>query len=101
MTVDLARRLTGSLILGIAAGLGIALTPIVWAIGTHADPHALHFALVAIILWLLVRWEQARRGDPIPLAAPRTLEPDDPPPRRPLAPRGGRRRPGCRSATTR
>lgn len=62
LTVDLARRLSGSLALGIAAGLGIALTPIVWAIGTHADPHALHFALVAIILWLLVRWEQARRG---------------------------------------
>jgi hypothetical protein len=62
VTVDLARRLSGSLALGIAAGLGIALTPIVWAIGTHADPHALHFALVAIILWLLVRWEEARRG---------------------------------------
>jgi hypothetical protein len=64
VTVDLARRLSGSLALGIAAGLGIALTPIVWAIGTHADPHALHFALVAIILWLLVRWEEARRGNP-------------------------------------
>jgi hypothetical protein len=62
VTADLARRLSGSLALGIAAGLGIALTPIVWAIGTHADPHALHFALVAIILWLLVRWEHARRG---------------------------------------
>ena len=65
VTVDLARRLSGSLALGIAAGLGIALTPIVWAIGTHADPHALHFALVAIILWLLVRWEETRRdGSP-------------------------------------
>ena len=61
VTVDLARRLSGSLALGMAAGLGIALTPIVWAIGTHADPHALHFAFVAIILWLLVRWEDARR----------------------------------------
>ena len=61
-TVDLARRLSGSLVFGIAAGLGIALTPIVWAVGTHADPHALHFALLAIILWLLVRWEGARRA---------------------------------------
>ena len=61
VTVDLARRLSGSLALGIAAGLGIAMTPIVWAIGTHADPHALHFALIAIILWLLVRWEAARQ----------------------------------------
>jgi 4-amino-4-deoxy-L-arabinose transferase-like glycosyltransferase len=63
-TVDLARRLTGSLVIGVAAGLATAMTPIVWAIGTHADPHALHFAFVAVILWLLVRWEQARRGDP-------------------------------------
>lgn len=65
VTVDLARRLTGSLVFGVAAGIGIALTPIVWAIGTHADPHALHFTLIAIILWLLVRWEQARRGGPL------------------------------------
>jgi hypothetical protein len=62
LTVDLARRLTGSLVLGMITGLGVALTPIVWAIGTHADPHALHFALLALILWLLVRWEHARRG---------------------------------------
>ena len=65
VTADLARRLSGSLLLGVAAGIGVALTPIVWAIGTHADPHALHFALVAIILWLLVRWEQSRRGNPM------------------------------------
>jgi hypothetical protein len=65
VTVDLARRLSGSLILGVAAGIGIALTPIVWAVGTHADPHALHFALLAIILWLLVRWEQSWRGSPM------------------------------------
>jgi hypothetical protein len=68
---DLARRLTGSLALGIAVGVGMALTPIVWSIGTHADPHALHFALITIILWLLVRWEQARRGNPLdPTLAP-------------------------------
>jgi len=65
LTVDLVRRLTASLLLGIAAGLGMALTPIVWAIATHADPHALHFALLALIVWLLVRWEQARRGSPM------------------------------------
>ena len=64
LTVDLARRLAGSLVLGVVTGLGIALTPIVWAIGTHADPHALHFALLVLILWLLVRWEHARRGHP-------------------------------------
>lgn len=64
VTVVLVRRLTGSTILGAAAGLGLAATPIVWAIGTHADPHALHLAFVAILLWLLVRWEDARRDDP-------------------------------------
>ncbi len=58
-TTDLARRVSGSLVLGVAAGVGTALTPIVWAIGTHADPHALHFAFVAVILWLLVLWQAA------------------------------------------
>lgn len=64
-TVDLTRRLSGSLLLGVVTGLGAALTPIVWAIGTHADPHSLHFTLVAIILWLLVRWEHRRVGNPM------------------------------------
>ena len=64
-TVDLVRRLSGSLMLGVVAGLGAALTPIIWAIGTHADPHALHFTLVVIILWLLVRWEHRRVGNPM------------------------------------
>jgi Protein of unknown function (DUF2723) len=62
ISVDLVRRLSRSLILGIVAGAGIASTPIVWSVGTHADPHALHFVFVAAILWLLVRWEEAR-GD--------------------------------------
>jgi 4-amino-4-deoxy-L-arabinose transferase-like glycosyltransferase len=64
LTVDLVRILTRSTILGVVAGLGLAATPIVWAIATHADPHALHLAFVAAILWLLVRWERARRDDP-------------------------------------
>jgi Protein O-mannosyl-transferase TMEM260-like len=64
LTVDLVRVLTRSTILGIFAGLGLAATPIVWSIGTHADPHALHIAFVAAILWALVRWERARREEP-------------------------------------
>jgi hypothetical protein len=64
VAVALIRRLTGSTILGAVAGLGLAATPIVWSIGTHADPHALHLAFVAILLWLLVRWEDARLEDP-------------------------------------
>lgn len=71
ITVDLARRVSGSLLLGLIAGLGIATTPIVWAVGTHADPHALHFVFVAAILWLLVRWEDARRATARPESAGR------------------------------
>jgi hypothetical protein len=65
ITVDLVRLLTRSTIIGVATGLGLAATPIVWAIGTHADPHALHLVFVAAILWLLVRWESARLEDPL------------------------------------
>ncbi len=64
VTVDLVRRLTASTFLAVVAGLGLAATPIVWKIGTLADPHALHLAFVAILLWLLFRWEQARLDEP-------------------------------------
>ena len=64
LTVDLVRMLTRSTALGVVAGLGLAATPIAWSIGTHADPHSLHLAFVAGILWLLVRWERARWADP-------------------------------------
>jgi hypothetical protein len=62
VTVDLVRALTGSVALGMVAGLGLALTPIAWAIGTHAEAHALHIALVAILVRLLVAWEDRVRG---------------------------------------
>lgn len=58
VTVDLVRKLTGWTILGMAAGIGLALTPIVWAIATHAEAHSLHLALLAILLWLLVTWDE-------------------------------------------
>jgi hypothetical protein len=57
VTVDLVRALTRSTILGIATGIGLALTPIAWSIGTHAETHALHLAFVAMLLRLLVAWE--------------------------------------------
>jgi Protein of unknown function (DUF2723) len=63
VTTDLVRVLTRSIALGVAAGIGLALTPIVWSIGTHADPHALHLALVAVILRLLIGWEDRVRED--------------------------------------
>src|SRR6478609_8670355 len=62
VTVDLVRMLTGWLALGIAAGIAMALTPIAWAIGTHAEAHSLHLALVAILLWLLVAWDGHARA---------------------------------------
>jgi hypothetical protein len=63
VTVELVRRLTGSIPIAIAAGLGLALTPFVWANATYADPHPLHLFFVAVILVLLVGWESARRAE--------------------------------------
>jgi Protein of unknown function (DUF2723) len=62
ITVDLVRVLTRSALLGIAAGLGLALTPAVWSIGTHAEAHALHLVFVALLLRLLVAWEARATG---------------------------------------
>jgi hypothetical protein len=62
VTVLLVRRLTGSTVIGVATGLGLALTQVVWVNATRADPHPLHLAFVAILLWALVRWGDARRG---------------------------------------
>jgi hypothetical protein len=71
VTVDLVRLLTGRIVLGIAAGVGLALTPIAWTIATHAEAHTLHVALVAILLWLLVQWDaHARRGRDVAVALP-------------------------------
>jgi hypothetical protein len=65
MVVVLVCQLTGRSAPGLAAGVGLAATPLAWQIGTHAEPHALHLALVAVLLVLLVGWERARgRGDP-------------------------------------
>ena len=36
----------------------MALTPVAWAIATHAEAHSLHLALLAILLWLLVTWDE-------------------------------------------
>lgn len=63
VTVDLVRALTRSAILGVLAGLGLALTDIAWAIGTQAEAHALHLALVAILFRALVAWEDRVADD--------------------------------------
>ncbi|HXI44670.1 MAG TPA: DUF2723 domain-containing protein [Candidatus Acidoferrales bacterium] len=62
LTVELVRRLTDSLPIGIAAGLGLATTPVVWSNATRADPHPIHLLFVALLLVLLVGWEAARRA---------------------------------------
>lgn len=63
ITVDLVRALTRSTVLGILAGIGLALTPVAWSIGTRAEAHALHLAFVALLLRLLVAWEDRSRED--------------------------------------
>ena len=63
-TVRLVDRLTGLLALAMAAGLAVALTPFTWKLATHADPHTLHLALVAILFAILVQWEAVRRSAP-------------------------------------
>jgi len=61
-TVRLVQRLTGVVAVAIAAGLGVALTPYTWKLATHADPHTLHLALVAILFATLLRWEASHRA---------------------------------------
>jgi hypothetical protein len=62
-TVHVVARLSGSTVIGVGAGLGLATTPVAWNLATHADPHTLHLAFVALIFAALVRWDQARRAD--------------------------------------
>ncbi len=61
-TVALIRRLSGSTPIAMATGLGLSLTPVVWANATRADPHPIHLAFLALLLLVLVTWEQERRA---------------------------------------
>ncbi len=63
VTVVLVRQLTGRVVIGIATGLALSLTPIAWGIATHADAHALHVLLLAIVFALLLAWESRVRAD--------------------------------------
>ena len=56
--------LTRRPVLGLAAGLALAVSPLGWEIGLAADPHALHLFLAALLLVLLIRWQQRCRADP-------------------------------------
>jgi hypothetical protein len=61
-TVALMRRLIDSTPIAMATGLGLSLTPVIWANATRADPHPIHLAFVALLLLVLVTWEQKRRA---------------------------------------
>jgi hypothetical protein len=54
--VPLLRRLAVPVPVAAAAGIGLALTPIAWRVSAAADAHALHIALVALVVTALVRW---------------------------------------------
>jgi hypothetical protein len=57
--------LTRRAIIGVVAGVALAVASEPWAIALQADPHALHLALAALLLFLLVVWgERTRRGQP-------------------------------------
>jgi hypothetical protein len=56
--------LTRRAVLGLAAGLALAVSPLGWDIALAADPHALHIFLTALLLALLVTWQMRRRTDP-------------------------------------
>jgi hypothetical protein len=57
-----AMALTRRPLAAIAAGLVLAVNPIAWAIGIRADAHALHFAVVSVLLYTLVRWWLGREA---------------------------------------
>lgn len=59
--------LTRRAVVGMAAGLALGVSGAAWSIGLRADAHALHLALVALVLLLLVAWRlggmAGRRAD--------------------------------------
>lgn len=63
-------RVTGRLAVGVATGVALAVSAETWAIGLRADPHALHLLLTAVLLHLLVVWQDRVRTG---LAADRWL----------------------------
>ena len=56
-------RLTKRFGVGVAAGAALAVSGEAWAIGLRADPHALHLTIAALLLLLLVVWEDRVRAD--------------------------------------
>ena len=65
LVAAMVTRLTGRFAIGVVTGAALAITAETWSIGLRADPHALHLALAALLLLLLVVWEDhVRAGAP-------------------------------------
>jgi hypothetical protein len=58
LTCVLIVQLTRRPLLGLAAGLALAVTPLTWRVALQADPHPLHLFFAALLLVLLVGWMQ-------------------------------------------
>lgn len=74
--VAIARRIGVPLVVALAAGLGLALTPIAWKVALVADAHPLHLALLVLLVLLLLHWERGvadARAAGTPGAADRRL----------------------------
>ena len=65
LVVATVTMLTRRAVIGVAAGGVLALASEPWAIALQADPHALHLALAALLLFTLVVWgERTAHGRP-------------------------------------
>jgi hypothetical protein len=76
-TVLVLRRLSVPLPVAAAAAVGLALTPIAWHISSAIDAHALHLALLALVVLTLLRWAalaDVRRNRPDDAAAVRRAD---------------------------
>ena len=62
-TVGLVQLLTGRRWIALATGLMLACSQLFWRLATHADPHMLHLALVAILFTILLTWDRRRRSE--------------------------------------
>ncbi len=62
LTSVLIVQLTRRPLLGLAAGLALAVTPLAWRVALQADPHSLHLFFAALLLVLLVGWMQRERA---------------------------------------
>jgi len=53
--------LTRRLVVGVGAGIALAVSTEAWSVGLHADPHAFHILLATVLLLLLVVWGDRTR----------------------------------------